>query len=122
MVYGNLTSGAVFVKTKTGYSPLSVRLKTDPNIKQAAINKGIKLPSTNSFMNFNLDYLSSFSDVVSKYKGFKRLTGQAGYSTTFMESDMPLTFDAKLNFYGTIDNTKTDPDAFVHEEEYETKD
>lgn len=122
VVYGDMTSGAVVVNTKAGYSPLNVRLKADPKIKQMAMNKGIKIPSTNSFLNFNFDYLSSFSDVVSKYKGFKRLTGQTAYSTTFMKSTMPLKFNARLNIFGTIDNEKTDPDALVAEEEYQTKD
>jgi outer membrane receptor protein involved in Fe transport len=121
VVYGELTSGIVLVNTKAGYSPLSIRLKTDPKIKQMAMNKGIKLPSSNAFLNFDFDYLSSVSDVISKYEGYKRLTAQTAYSTTFMKSTMPLSFNAKLNLYGTIDNTKTDPDAMVAEEEYESR-
>lgn len=122
VVYGDMTSGAVVVKTKAGYSPLSVRLKADPKIKQAAFTKGIQFPSKISSLNFSFDYLSSYSDVTSKYKGFKRLTGQTGYSTTFMKSTLPLTFNARFNLFGTIDNAKTDPDAMVANEEYESRD
>lgn len=122
VIYGDMTSGAVIINTKAGYSPLNIRLKTDPKIKQAAITKGIKIPNTSSFLNFNLDYLSSFSDVTSKYQGYKRLTGQTAYSTTFLKSSIPLTLNAKLNIFGTVDNTKTDPDAMVAREEYESKD
>ncbi len=122
VVYGDLTSGVVVVNTKAGYTPLSIKIKTDPKIKQLAFNKGIKIPSTNSFLNFNFDYLSSFSDVRSKYKGFKRITGQMAYSTVFMKETTPLSFNTKIRYFGTIDNTKTDPDAMVAEEEYLSKD
>ncbi len=120
VVYGNLTSGAVVVKTKAGYSPLEVRLKSDPKIKQAAVGKGLRLPSENGFLNVNIDYLSSYSDVVSKYQGFKRLTGQASWSQTLMKQSVPLKVNARFNVFGTIDNKKTDPDAMVKEEEFET--
>lgn len=122
VIYGNLTSGAVVVKTKAGYSPLEVRLKTDPKIKQAAMGKGFRIPSNKSFVNLNLDYLSSYSDVVSKYEGYKRLTGQASWSHTLMKSTTPLKVNARFNLFGTVDNAKTDPDAMVAEEEYETRD
>ena len=122
VVYGNLTSGVVVVNTKAGYTPLSIKVKTDPKIKQLAMNKGIKIASDNSFLNFNFDYLSSFSDVRSKYKGFKRVTGQVAYSKIFLKETTPLSFNTKLSYFGTLDNTKTDPDAMVAEEKYRTKD
>ncbi|MCK4701427.1 MAG: TonB-dependent receptor, partial [Bacteroidales bacterium] len=122
VVYGDLTSGVVVVNTKAGYTPLSIKIKTDPKIKQLALNKGFKIPSTNSFLNFNFDYLSSFSDVRSKYKGFKRITGQMAYSTVLLKETTPLSFNTQIRYFGTIDNTKTDPDAMVAEEEYLSKD
>ena len=122
VVYGDLTSGIVAVNTKAGYTPFTIKIKTDPKIKQLALNKGIKILSDNSFLNFNADYLSSFSDVRSKYEGFKRITAQIAYSTTLMKETTPLSFNTKLSYFGTIDNAKTDPDAMVPEEEYVTKD
>lgn len=122
VVYGNLTSGAVVVTTKAGKSPYAIKLKTDPNIKEVAFNKGIQIPSTNSFLNFDFDYVSSYSDVRSKYKGYKRATGQIAYSNVFMKASTPLSFNTKLSYFGTIDNDKTDPDALVLNEEYRTED
>ena len=122
VVYGDLTSGAVVVTTKAGSSPLSIKLKADPKIKQLAFSKGLKIPSTNDFLNINFDYLSSYSDVTSKYKGFKRVTGQMAYSKVFMRTTTPLSFNTKLSYFGTIDNEKTDPDAMVANEEYRTDD
>ncbi|MCD6112927.1 MAG: carboxypeptidase-like regulatory domain-containing protein [Bacteroidales bacterium] len=121
VVYGDLTSGAVIVKTKAGYSPLEVKIKTDPKIKQISFNKGMKISNKNDFLNYSFEYIQSYSDVRSKYKGFNRITGAIAYSTVFLKNSTPLTFNAKANFYGTVDNTKTDPDAMVKDEEYETK-
>lgn len=122
VVYGDLTSGAVVVKTKAGYTPLSIKIKTDPNIKQLALNKGIKILSTNSFLNLNVDYLQSFSDVRSKYEGFERITGQVAYSKVFMDKTIPLSFNTKISYFGTLDKTKTDPDAMAADEEYRNED
>lgn len=121
VIYGNLTSGAVIVKTKAGYSPLEVKLKTDPRIKQISLNKGMRIFDSNDFLNFSFDYIQSFSDVRSKYQGFNRITGALTYSTVLFKNTNPLTFNSKVDFFGTVDNTKTDPDAMVEEEEYESK-
>jgi outer membrane receptor protein involved in Fe transport len=41
--YGDVTSGAIIVKTKTGYTPYEVRVKTDPHTKAIALGKGFSL-------------------------------------------------------------------------------
>ena len=121
VVYGDLTSGAIVVNTKAGYTPLEVKAKADPKIKQVALNKGIKLVKNHSFVNFDLDYINSYSDLTSKYKGFSRITGDVAYSSVFFKNTKPLSFNAKLSYFGTIDDEKTDPDAFTDEEEYSNK-
>lgn len=121
VIYGDLTSGAVVVKTKAGCSPLNIKIKTDPKIKQISLNKGMSISKKNDFLNLSFDYIQSYSDVRSKYKGFDRITGTLAYSTIFLKNSIPLTFNAKASFYGTVDNTKTDPDAMVKDEEFESK-
>ncbi len=119
VVYGDLTSGAVVVRTKAGYSPLRVQLKANPYIKQVSVNKGFKLNGKGGdFLNLNLDYLQSYADVRSKYKGFNRLTGSVAYSNIFFRKSLPLSFNTKISYFGTVDNFKTDPDAMVANEEY----
>jgi outer membrane receptor protein involved in Fe transport len=113
VTYGDLTSGAVVVKTKSGYTPFEIKLKADPNIKQLTFGKGMKLKSPGSSMNLNFDYLQSFDDISSKYMGFNRLTTELGYSKIFNLQTKPLTFHSKLSYYATIDDAKTDPDAMV---------
>lgn len=59
--YGNLTSGAIIVKTKKGYTPWEVKGKTDPNSKMASIGKGFTL-HTGTTVNLSADYTSSYND------------------------------------------------------------
>lgn len=121
VVYGNLTSGAVIVKTKAGKTPLNVKLKTDPNIKQFAISQGFNLPKNGSSVNFDLEYLKTYQDLRSKYEGFERITGSLAWSKTFFKGTNPLSLNVKYSYYGTIDDKKTDPDAMTNDEEYKSK-
>jgi hypothetical protein len=113
VTFGDLTSGAVVIKTKAGYSPWEVKLKTDAQIKQFTLGKGFGLNSKRSAFNVNFDYLQSYDDIRSKYKGFNRITAEAGLSKIFNLQKAPLTYNAKLSWFGTVDDAKTDPDAMV---------
>jgi len=122
VTYGDLTSGVVLIRTKAGYTPWEVKLKTDAQIKQFTLGKGFNLKSKQSSINFNLDYLQSFDDLRSKYKGFNRVTAEVGFSKIFDPQKLPLTYHAKLSGYGTVDDVKTDPDAMVAGEKIMSKD
>jgi len=121
VTFGDLTSGAVVIKTKAGYTPWEVKLKTDAQIKQFTLGKGFKLKSNQSNINFNFDYLQSVDDLRSKYKGFNRITTEVGYSKIFNQQKSPLTYHAKLSLFGTVDDAKTDPDAMVAREKIESE-
>ncbi len=110
--YGDLTSGALIVKTKAGEAPLNVKLKSDINIKQLAISKGLLIPKENwGAVNIDLDYLNAVNDLRTPTKSFKRITGQLSYSNIIAKNSTPLTINAKLSIYSTIDNEKEDEDA-----------
>lgn len=122
VTYGDLTSGAVLIKTKTGYTPWELKLKTDAQIKQFTLGKGFNLKSKQSNINFNFDYLQSVDDLRSKYKGFNRITAEVGFSKIFNLQKSPLTYHAKISLYGTVDDAKTDPDAMVSQEKIVSED
>lgn len=122
VTFGDLTSGALLIKTKAGYTPFEVKLKTDPQIKQLTFGKGLSLKSIRSNVNFNFDYLQSFDDLRSKYQGFNRLTAEVGFSKIFDPQKIPLTYNAKVSYYETIDDAKTDPDAMVAKERIKSND
>ena len=118
--YGDLTTGAVLVKTKAGKSPLNVKVKADPNIKQLALSKGILLPGKkNGSMNFDLDYTHAFDDLRKPAQSYRRVTGQWGYSNTLFKASSPLSINAKINYFSTFDNYKNDPDQLQEEIEKE---
>ena len=83
--YGNLTSGAVIVKTKKGTTPWEIKGKTDPNSKMGYIGKGFTL-STGTTVNVSADYSSSYSDIRFRAKGYERINGSLGLSQTFFST------------------------------------
>ncbi len=121
VIYGDLTSGAVVLKTKSGRTPLELKLKTDPKNKQFSIGQGFNLTRTKSAINYNLEYSKSNADLRSKFHEYQRITGSAGWSKTFFTKNNPLSVNLKYSFYKTIDETKTDPDAMTNDEEYNSK-
>lgn len=114
--YGNLTTGAVLVKTKAGKTKLYSKLKADPNIKQLAFSKGFLLAGDNNgAMNVDLDYTKAFDDLREPTKSYQRVTGQLGYSNTYFRASNPLSVNVKLSYYSTFDNQKNDPDMLQQE-------
>ena len=119
--YGDLTSGAVLVKTKAGRTPLNAKVKADPRIKQAAVSKGLLLPGENNgAVNLDFDFTHSYDDLRRPSRSFKRLTGQFGYSNTLFKATKPLSLNLKFSYFSTFDDEKNDPDQ-LKEEIYKEK-
>ena len=109
--YGDLTSGAVLIKTKSGKTPFKGKLKADPKIKQAAISKGFLLKGENKgAVNIDFDITHSYDDLRRPARSYKRLNSQFGYSNTLFKKQKPLSINFKGNYFQTIDNEKKDPD------------
>lgn len=108
--YGDLNSGAVIVKTKAGRSPLEIRFKTDPKIKQVYAGKGFALGENKGFLNIDADYAHSQNDIRTPAKSYNRLTAQLGYSNVFNPRGRAFSFNAKLKGLMTLDKQKSDPD------------
>ncbi|MCG8309184.1 MAG: TonB-dependent receptor, partial [Cytophagales bacterium] len=70
--------------------------------------KGFSM-NNHGVLNVNLDYTSSYPDVRKKYKGYKRLTTNLGYSNTFFQKNKPLLFNLRLALFTTVDDEKSDP-------------
>ena len=102
--YGNLTSGVVIVKTKSGRTPWEAKVQVDPFSKLVYAGKGFNLKQGGA-VNFSLDWSQSWSDTRKHYLGYDRITATAGYSNQWG----PLSFNARGSFFSTINNRKTDP-------------
>ena len=117
--HGNLTSGAVHIKTKSGGSPYNVKLKADPHTKQAYIGKGYLLKNDLGVLNFDIGYTQSYKHLVKQTDLYKRINGTAKYSKTFFRNRSPLQIDFKVDFLNSFDGYKWDPDMLQEEEFYE---
>lgn len=114
--YGDMTSGAILVKTKAGLTPYEVRVKSDPRTKAASINKGFRLPSNSGYLNLNVDYARAFKKNISPVDVFDRTSLGVTYSNTFNKDKTPLRFNFKVNGYFTSNDVTQDPD--VSKEDY----
>ena len=78
--HGDLTSGAVIIKSKAGREPLTIRLKTDPSIYQASVSKGVSLGKERGNLNVSGDYAHSVTKATESYAYYQRATARAIYS------------------------------------------
>lgn len=113
--YGNLTSGAVIIKTKSGQTPWEAIAKVDPNSKLFYIGKGFRWPGKAGSLNFSVDYTKSNSDRRRSYLGYDRITANVAYSNVFMQTSKPLTFNFKASYFGNISDTKSDEEMLKNE-------
>jgi outer membrane receptor protein involved in Fe transport len=81
--YGDLTSGAVIVKSRAGRDPLRVKLKTHPELYQASISKGIFFGDKAGALNLSGDYAYTVKSPTEAYAFYQRLALKALWTTTF---------------------------------------
>ena len=108
--YGDLTSGAVVVNTKAGYTPWEVRAKVNPTTLNASFGKGWKFSEKAGSLNVNADYARASGDPRVKNRSFDRISGGITYSNTIGRIWSTTT---KLNVSGIIDLRTEDPDLLV---------
>jgi hypothetical protein len=114
--YGDMTSGAIIVKTKAGITPYEVRVKSDPRTKAASLTKGFSLPSDKGFINITTDYARAFKKNISPVDVFNRVNLGVNYSNTFSKNTTPFRFNFKISGNFTRNSVTQDPD--VSSEDY----
>ena len=108
--YGDLTSGAVVVNTKAGYTPFEVRTKVNPTTLNSSFGKGWKFSGKAGSLNVNADYARASGDPRTKNRSFDRISGGVTYSNTIGGIWNTTT---KLNVNSIIDLRTADPDLLV---------
>ena len=78
--YGDLTSGAVIVKSRAGKSPWTVRFKTNPNIYQVSAAKGFSLGKKAGDLNISADYAYSQNNLTQSFSFYQRASAKALWS------------------------------------------
>lgn len=113
--YGELTSGLVKIKRKQGASGLEARFKADMQSQLFYVGKGFDMPVAGWSVNLSADYLDSRIDPRDSRENFKR----AGVSFRSnlkrpLRDKLQLTWDTSLNYTGTFERDKNDPDLTVN--------
>jgi len=105
--YGDLTSGAVVVNTKAGYTPFEIRTKLNPTTLNTSVGKGWKFNKDAGSMNVNADYARASGDPRTRGRSFDRISGGITYSNTIGRIWSTTT---KMNVSSIIDLRASDPD------------
>lgn len=117
--YGNLTSGAILIKSKAGVSPWTVRTKIDPLNKLVYAGKGFRLPGKMGNIYAGADWTQARPDVRNELEKYNRLTGQILYSNQVKWNNQLFSFRSKLHYTNSMDSKKNDPNLLRKGEEVE---
>ena len=107
--FGDLTSGLIKIKRKTGYTEWEARFKADPGSKLFYVGKGF---STSNNWNFNIgiDYLNAKPDPRNNLEIYKRFTTSLRIYKQLKTSSHEVNYNLNLDYGGSFDNQKSDPD------------
>ncbi len=114
--YGDLTSGAMLIKTKAGRTPFEAKISVNPNTKSFYTGKGFSLKKDRGSINLNADYTQSYPENREKMRGYNRIDGNFGYSNTFFLNSKPLSLNFTSSIFSTIDDEKSDAEIESDEE------
>lgn len=94
--FGDLSSGAVIVKSKAGKEPLNIKFKTDPSIYQVSAGKGFSLGEKRGSLNLSGDYIYNVNKLTESYAYYQRVTAKALYSNVFGALSSTTSLDLSL--------------------------
>lgn len=107
--YGDLTSGAVIVKSKVGRSPLMVSANLNPAAYQFSASQGLQLPKKLGFVNGDVSYTYSDASPVDRKDYFHNINAAVRWRTNFNQArDWYNTISFNLNT--SHNGQRVDPD------------
>lgn len=112
--YGDLTSGLVKIKRKQGASGLEARFKADMQSQLFYIGKGFDMPADGWSVNLSADYLDSRVDPRDSRENYKRAVFSLRSNLRRRVNGNELTWSSSLNYTGTFERDKNDPDLTVN--------
>ncbi|MBD3179123.1 MAG: TonB-dependent receptor plug domain-containing protein, partial [Candidatus Latescibacteria bacterium] len=108
--YGDLTSGLVKVRTKSGAQPHRIKIKSNPDTKEANLSGGWGFDYKNSSLAYNLNGAFSERNIRREGDEYYRYNGQLTLKNELMDGDLKLM--NKLYYHGVNDDQdfkKDDP-------------
>ncbi|MFO7844552.1 MAG: TonB-dependent receptor, partial [Bacteroidales bacterium] len=117
--YGNITSGAIIINRKAGYTPYHFSFNSTPTSYQLGVNKGFKL-NNGGFLNLDGDYTYSNSKATSRKRYYQRINTGLRWTKEISKN---LEWNHNMSFrYGlSFDGQRKDPDEQVVIAEFENK-
>ena len=115
--YGDMTAGAVIVKSKAGESPLTLRFKTNPNIYQVSAAKGLSLGKKAGALNISGDYAYNIDEIINNLNKYQRANLKALWSVMFANNS-----NANTSFsmsYGKQKRDRNPDDTVINESKAE---
>lgn len=120
--YGDLTSGLIKIERKKGGYDLNFRLKSDMNSKLFYVAKGLEWKERRLSLNLSADYLNAKADPRNRLENYKRVTLSARLNKTWERPNSTSAFTTNVDYTGSFDNDKEDPDLNNHgEDSYKSK-
>jgi hypothetical protein len=110
--YGDLTSGAVIVKSRAGKDPLKIKFKTNPDLYQGSISKGFHLGQRWGTLNISADYLHTIKQPTEAYAFYQRWAAKTLW-TAPLTKNLLTTTTLDLTF-GTDTRTSNPDDNAIH--------
>lgn len=111
--YGELTSGLVKIKRKSGVSRLEARFKADVQSQLYYVGKGIRMPA-DWVVNVGLSYLDSKIDPRNNRERFHRITSSVRSDKRWGGDHANLAWNASVSYTLVRERDDNDPDLTVN--------
>ena len=115
--YGDVTSGVVKIERTSKPTPWRARFKADGFSKLLFFGKGIGWNNEHTVLNFGLDYLNAKADPTNTLENYQRITGSVRLQQKWEAEDFRIHWQSHLDYTGSIDNEKIDPDIHNNRED-----
>ena len=115
--YGDVTSGVVKIERTSRPTPWRARFKADGFSKLLFFGKGIGWNNEQTVLNFGLDYLNAKADPTNTLENYQRITASVRLQQKWQAGDYRLRWQSHIDYTGSIDNEKIDPDIHNHRED-----
>ena len=113
--YGELTSGLVNIKRKSGASRFEARFKADTQSQLFYAGKGFDVFGNDRWIiNTGLDYLDSKIDPRNNRENFKRVTASVRSLRRWGNSDLNFNWSSNVSYSATFEKDDNDPDLAVN--------
>jgi len=112
--YGELTSGLVKIKRKSGVSRLQARFKADNQSQLVSLTKGLRMPGNNWILNVGLNLLDSRIDPRNSRESFRRLGTSLRSDKRWNTENYSLKWNSDFSYSMIGEKDNADPDLTVN--------